>query len=406
MKKELIIYKHAKANLLYKKGWSLRKISRHLVASRNSVSRWIGLNDEEISKEQRGWKKGRLRQNSTQARERIKTIREQLIKEKSYFYGAKIVRQNYQNLYGKKVSQWFVNNTLKQYGMVKSPQPQQAGKSKYMHYPVHTLNKLCKTLMSMDFIGPKYLSGSDKRINFLSCKYIRPDKDGIVERISGQSGEEAIRILKKVWQEHPLPQVLKMDNDSAFGTNLSYPLCIGKMTLLLLNLGIKPLYIAPRSPWNNGEVEGFNSIFSKKFWKAISFTDEQEIDIEIKNFNLEYSKYSKLINNNIPLTNQVFIQDFKEVDLENKQVSKFKADSIYFLRIVRRKGEKAESNETGFIELLGKEILLQPDLINLFVFCELKIKSQKLIISTENESGQLLKIKEQKMKLKNIIYKE
>jgi len=406
MKKELIIYKHAKANLLYKKGWSLRKISRHLVASRNSVSRWIGLNDEEISKEQRGWKKGRLRQNSTQARERIKTIREQLIKEKSYFYGAKIVRQNYQNLYGKKVSQWFVNNTLKQYGMVKSPQPQQAGKSKYMHYPVHTLNKLCKTLMSMDFIGPKYLSGSDKRINFLSCKYIRPDKDGIVERISGQSGEEAIRILKKVWQEHPLPQVLKMDNDSAFGTNLSYPLCIGKMTLLLLNLGIKPLYIAPRSPWNNGEVEGFNSIFSKKFWKAISFTDEQEIDIEIKNFNLEYSKYSKLINNNIPLTNQVFIQDFKEVDLENKQVSKFKADSIYFLRIVRRKGEKAESNETGFIELLGKEILLQPDLINLFVFCELKIKSQKLIISTENESGQLLKIKEQKIKLKNIIYKE
>ncbi len=75
------------------------------------------------------------------------------------------------------------------------------------------------------------------------------------------------------------------------------------------------------------------------------------------------------------------------------------------MRIVRRKGEKVESNETGFIELLGKEILLQPDLINLFVFCELKIKLQKLIISTENESGQLIKIKEQKMKLKNIIYK-
>lgn len=404
MKKELIIYKHKKANLLYKKGWSLRKISRHLVASRNSVSRWIGLKEDEISKERRGWKKGRLRQNSTQARERIKTIREQLIKEKCYFYGGKIVRQNYEKLYGEEVSQWFVNNTLKQYGMVKSPQPKEAGKSKYMHYPVHTLNKLCKTLMSMDFIGPKYLRGSDKRINFLSCKYIRPDKDGIVERISGQSGEEAIRILKKVWQKHPLPEVLKMDNDSAFGSNLSHPLCIGKMTLLLLNLGIKPLYVAPRSPWNNGEIEGFNSIFSKKFWKVISFTDEQEIDIEIKNFNLEYSKYSKLINNNIPLINKVFIQDFKEVNLENKQVSKFKADSIYFLRIVRRKGEKGENNETGFIELLGKEIRLKPDLINLIVFCELKIKAQKLIINTENESGQLLKIKEQKMKLKNIIY--
>jgi len=65
------------------------------------------------------------------------------------------------------------------------------------------------------------------------------------------------------------------------------------------------------------------------------------------------------------------------------------------MRIVRRKGEKAGSNEKGFISLLDKEIFLPVDLINLFVFCELKIKLQKLIISTENESGKLLKIKEQ-----------
>lgn len=406
MKKELIIHKCTKAKLLSAKKWSLRKISRHLVCSINSVRKWIGLPLEEIQIEKRGWQKGRLRQNSTQAKERIKTIREALVKEKSYFYGAKVVRQNYENLYGEKISEWFVKNTLKEYGMVKSPQPHKAGKSKYMHYPVYTLNKLGKTMMSIDFIGPKYLKGSDKRYNFLSCKYIRPNKEGLIERIDGQSGEEAIRILKKIWQQHPLPEVLKVDNDSAFGANLSHDLCIGRMTLMLLNLGIKPLYVAPRCPWNNGEVEGFNSIFSKKFWKAISFTDEQEIDVEIKNFNLEYCKYSKLINNNTPLTNPVFIQDDKAVELENKQVKKFKADSIYFLRIVRRKGTKGESNEKGFIQLLGKEILLPQDVINLFVFCELKIKAQKLIVSTENDSGQLLKIKELKMKLKNIIYKK
>jgi len=194
--------------------------------------------------------------------------------------------------------------------------------------------------MSVDFIGPKYLGGSSRRINFLSCKYIRPEKDGIVERIEGQSGKEAMRVLKKVWRTHPLPEVLKMDNDSAFGANLSHPLCIGKTALWLLNLGIKPLYVAPRSPWNNGEIEGFNSVFSKKFWNAINFTDEREIDIKIKNFNLEYSKYSKLIHNNVPWTRPVFIQDFKNADLENNQVKGFKANSIYFLRIVRRKGKK------------------------------------------------------------------
>ncbi len=29
-------------------------------------------------------------------------------------------------------------------------------------------------MMSIDFIGPKYLKGSDNMINFLTCKYIRP----------------------------------------------------------------------------------------------------------------------------------------------------------------------------------------------------------------------------------------
>ena len=48
-----------------------------------------------------------------------------------------------------------------------------------MKYPDYTLTKLGKSMMSIDFIGPKYLKGSDNRINFLSCKYIRPEKQGI-----------------------------------------------------------------------------------------------------------------------------------------------------------------------------------------------------------------------------------
>ena len=405
MEKVLLISKRKKAKYLFEqKGWSIRKIAKYLVSCKNNVSRWVKMSEEEIDKDNRGWTAGQLRNNTLEAKERIKTFRKKLINEGSYFYGAPVIKENYELKYGEKISLWFVNNTLKEYGMVKSPQPYQSGKSKYMHYPLHTLNKLCKTLMSIDFIGPKYLKGSDKRINFLSCKYIRPNKEGIVERVSGQTSEETIRVLKKIWREHPLPDVLKVDNDSAFGTNLSHELCVGKTTLFLLNSGVKPLYVAPRSPWNNGEVEGFNSIFSKKFWKSIKFTDEDDIDIEIKNFNMEYSKYSKLINNNVSLKKPVFIHDFSTVNLENKQMNKFKTDKIYFLRIVRRLGEKGEENEKGFIELLGKKIPLPQDLINLFVFCEIALKDQKLIISTETENGQLVKIKEQKMRIRNIIY--
>ena len=42
MEKLLLIEKRVKARELHKeKGWSVRKISRYLVASRDSISKWI-----------------------------------------------------------------------------------------------------------------------------------------------------------------------------------------------------------------------------------------------------------------------------------------------------------------------------------------------------------------------------
>jgi len=66
---------------------------------------------------------------------------------------------------------------------------------------------------------------------------------------------------------------------------------------------------------------------------------------------------------------------FKNVNLENKGVKNFKAHKIYFLRIVRRKNDKGSDEEYGFIDILNHEIKLPKDLINLFVFCALDIKS-------------------------------
>ena len=288
--------------------------------------------------------------------------------------------------------------------MVKSPQKKRKGVSKYMQYPQCTLNKLGKIMMSVDFIGPKYLKGSKDKINFLSCKYIRPKKEGIVKRVEGQTTEEAIKILKEIWQSEPIPDVLKIDNDSAFGTNLSQEMRVGRLTLFLLNLGIKPLYVTPRSPWNNRKVEGFNSVFSRKFWNKLKFTDENEIDIKIKDFNVAYEKYNNLINNNPEIEKPKYINDCKDIDLENKEVKKFKETKIYFLIIVRRKGEKAGENDYGFIDILKQEIKLPKDLINLFVFCVLDIELKKLSIYTEGEDRKLNNVKTINFIIKNIIY--
>ena len=402
MEKKLLITKRKKAKELKAKGWSCRKIARHLVSSKNSVCKWIIMNNENLLTDNRGWEKGRLRKNKEEAIKRIIILRKELVKENSFFIGAKVIQNNYEKKYSEKISKWIINSTLKESCLANSPKAKEKGKSKYMKYPVNTINKLGKILMSMDFIGPKYLKGSDERINFISCKYIRPNKEGIVKRVAGQTAEEAIKFLKELWKTNHIPDVLKVDNDSAFGANLPQEMCIGRLSYFLLNLGVSPLYIAPRSPWNNGDVEGFNSVFSKKFWKRLKFTDEEEIDIKIKDFNVAYEKYSHLIDNNAEIKNPKYINDFERINFDNKQVDKFKTYKIYFLRIVRRIGDKEDENERGYINILGKEINLSKDLINLFVFCELNIKEEKLLIKTENEGGKLTEIKQIKFKIKNV----
>jgi hypothetical protein len=174
--------------------------------------------------------------------------------------------------------------------MVKSPIKKKKGRSKYMKYLDYTLTKLGKSMMSIDFIGQN-LKDSDNRINFFSCKYIRPEKQGIVKRIEGQITDQTIKTLKELWGTHQIPEILKRDNNSAFGANLSHEKYIGRLAFFLFNLEFYPLYIAPRSSWNNVQVEGFNSVFSKKFWNKLQFSDEQEIDVKIKDFNVAYEKY-------------------------------------------------------------------------------------------------------------------
>lgn len=401
MKKILLLEKRKKARELRETGWSIRKISKSLVASKYNVMKWVNMPEEMVLQDKRGWQKGRLRRHNEVEKERIISIRKQLEREGSYFIGELVIQKNYENLYGDKIERWFVNKVLREGGLTKKRIEKKRGKSKYMKYPVYTLNKLGKILMSIDFIGPKHLKGGKERINFLSCKYIRPHKVGIMERIGGQTTDEVIMTLCELWKKYPIPDVLKVDNDTAFGVNSLHKNSIGRLTLFLLNIGVSPLYVAPRSPWNNGEVEGYNSVFSKKFWTRLRFTDEDEIDIEIKNFNLEYERYSNLIGNNPEIKQERHIGDYKDIDFENKQVSKLRQTKIYFLRIVRRKGEKEEEN--GFINILGSEIIVGKDLINLFTFSIIDVKEGTVSINIEDEGGELEEIKRRKFQIKNII---
>jgi hypothetical protein len=61
MNKKLLIFKRKKAKELHEKGWSNRKIAGHILASKNSVGKWVQMDESEISTDNRGWEKGEIK---------------------------------------------------------------------------------------------------------------------------------------------------------------------------------------------------------------------------------------------------------------------------------------------------------------------------------------------------------
>jgi transposase len=108
MNKKLLMFKRKKAKELHEKGWSNRKIARHILASKNSVGKWVQMDESEISSDNRGWEKGKSRKYTPETKQQIIKIRKDLEKEDSYFIGSKVIKENYEKQTGEKVSKSYV----------------------------------------------------------------------------------------------------------------------------------------------------------------------------------------------------------------------------------------------------------------------------------------------------------
>ena len=131
MKRDLLIAKREKAKKLHEKGWSNRKIARYLVASKDSVGKWVQMDESEISSDNRGWKKGKLRIYTAETKRQIIKIRTDLEKQNSDFIGSNVVKEIYEAQTDKRVSISFVDRVLKEAGLVKSPGKKKKGRNKY-----------------------------------------------------------------------------------------------------------------------------------------------------------------------------------------------------------------------------------------------------------------------------------
>lgn len=326
---------------------------------------WTKSENQDFTKDRRGWQKGKSRKYTEVDEYRVLEIREELEKDKNIFFaGASAILQEYRKKHqeGKPFSLMFIGRVLSKHGKATKRRGSKRGASRYLLYPAYTINNLGERLLEIDFIGKKFIEGRTEPINFIAFSLRTPALKHF-RRISGETAENVIKESKRFFRVFCKPDVVKVDNAFAMRGSSSGERPISKVMMFFLQNEITPIFTAPRKPWNQASIEGANSVFSRKLWNRFEFRNLKEIDEKIKLFNEAYRKYC----------------EFPDQPLENKERKNY-IPKIYYIRKVYE-----EECGKGYIEVANTRVLLPPEYINLFVLAEWNLKEEKLTVNLERE---------------------
>lgn len=335
---------------------------------------------------QRGWKRGRARKHTDPAvPERICRIKRRRLAQ-CYLVGSEYVQMDYARHYpGEPLpSLWHIDQVVRQAGLQShKPCKRVRGGSTYLLYPRGLVQQLGTLQESADFIGKKYLAGRTQPVTIFASCYYQPFKLFQITRTEAERATYAIEALLRQWHSYPVPQVMRLDNAGAFIGSGSAQRRLGVFVVFLLNLGVTPLFAAPRSPWQNGHIEGHNRVFGEKLWKRHRFTTVEELDQENARFNQESAelfqfKYRQLARrfHRRLLCSSVCRRGLSE---DGSRLRTRRDKKICFVRFV----EVQESQPKAGISIMNELVPLPEAYARQFVFASWDLQCQRLTVTSE-----------------------
>lgn len=347
-------------------GMSKKKIVKETGMSNHFVIKWTQSQGQDMTEDHRGWKQGDRRNWTQETEDRIKQIHRKLSEsEQEFFTGATAVSQMWLKRYEDAPPPLrTIGQIMKDLGLPSRPKGKKKGAAKYLRYPETTIygGYLGNRVMEADFIQRRYLQGNGTPLHFVGFSAKKDPKFRYYKRIEDLTVEIFIDACDEFLGKFDKPDVLKLDNASTFIGSVSGKRTLSRVMLYLLQRQITPVFAVPRKPFSQGSIEGNNSVFSRFFWNRRYFENIEDLDRQLEWFNaasLRYSGYEKPDQN---LKQKPFIP------------------KVCFLRQIH---ESDTHPGNGMINILNEEILLPTDWINFFVLAEWDLKSQKLIVSLE-----------------------
>jgi len=134
-------------------------------------------------------------------------------------------------------------------------------------------------IWSYDFVADKLQSGRPYRMLTLIDEYTR---EALIVRVALRlSSQEVIAALAETFLRQGKPAHIRSDNGSEFTST--------EIRKFLHNTGVKPLYILPGSPWENGFNERFNGTLRREILNAEHFHNLGEAQAVIAAWQHQYN---------------------------------------------------------------------------------------------------------------------
>ncbi|MDI6782960.1 MAG: hypothetical protein QME64_02565 [bacterium] len=322
-------------------------LNKSMIARRKKVSRdfvigWTKSPNQDVTKDNRGWPRGKRRKWSKITENRIKQIHKYLGSASSKFYtGATAIEQEWRKRYSN-----ISPPPLRTIGQISADlglsstrkKDRHKGAAKYLCYPEYTIYHLLGgRVLEADFIGKKYITGRTEPLNFMAFSFKKEPKLRYFKRVLGQTADEFIMQCHHFMEKFEKPDFIKVDSCLATIGSASGKRNISRAMKFLLENQVIPIFAVPRKPFSQASIEGNNSVFSRIFWNRIEFKTLPEVDEKLAWFNqssLEYLGYQK------------------------PQEKKFKKDfikKVYFLRQVKE--DKTQPGK-AFIDVLNEKVFL------------------------------------------------
>jgi hypothetical protein len=346
-----------------------REIARKEGVSRRFVDNWTQTPDQDFTRDNRGWEKGKGRKWDKSTEEKIKEIGKYFEEDTSIFYtGATAIDLEWRKRYPEidPPPLRTIGRIMSNLGLTKeNKRGRNKGAAKYLCYPEYTIYSLLGgRILEADFIGKKYITGRSEPLNFIGFSFKKKPKIRYFKRIESQKADDFIVQSKHFFREFEKPDYMKVDNDPATIGSASGKRNISRTMKFLLENHVIPIFAVPRRPFTQASIEGNNSVFSRKFWNRIEFESIEEVDEKIEWFNkssIEYLGYCR------PKEKKTKKEDF--------------TPKVYLIRQVEEDKEKKE----GFINVLNEIIHLPKSYIKYYVLAEWNLKEERIYIRFEKE---------------------